>query len=52
MPQMMPMNWILSLIYFILLLMTFNIMNYYNYNNKMNNFLKINFKKKMLNWKW
>nr|UXR11457.1 ATP synthase F0 subunit 8 [Danaus genutia] len=53
MPQMMPINWILSLLFFILLFITFNMMNYfiYNsiYNNNNNKFFKI---KKNFNWKW
>nr|YP_010615466.1 ATP synthase F0 subunit 8 [Dodona dipoea]WAT94136.1 ATP synthase F0 subunit 8 [Dodona dipoea] len=53
MPQMMPINWILSFLFFIIIFILFNIMNYYifNYNffKKINNFKKIN---KNMNWKW
>nr|YP_010305120.1 ATP synthase F0 subunit 8 [Imosca coreana]ULR87027.1 ATP synthase F0 subunit 8 [Imosca coreana] len=53
MPQMMPINWIMSFIFFLLIFLIFNIMNYYIYNNKIsnkNNYLNI--KLKNLNWKW
>nr|YP_009057618.1 ATP synthase F0 subunit 8 [Apocheima cinerarius]AHG99140.1 ATP synthase F0 subunit 8 [Apocheima cinerarius]ALI31057.1 ATP synthase F0 subunit 8 [Apocheima cinerarius]ALO20592.1 ATP synthase F0 subunit 8 [Apocheima cinerarius]ALO20600.1 ATP synthase F0 subunit 8 [Apocheima cinerarius]ALP86122.1 ATP synthase F0 subunit 8 [Apocheima cinerarius] len=54
MPQMMPINWILSFLMFILIFIMFNIMNYYIMNNKnLNN--KNNFKLKSMNnltWKW
>nr|YP_010527054.1 ATP synthase F0 subunit 8 [Callambulyx tatarinovii]UXR12391.1 ATP synthase F0 subunit 8 [Callambulyx tatarinovii] len=53
MPQMMPINWIISLFLFICIYILFNIMNYYiysnNYLNNNNNTLKI---KKNFNWKW
>nr|YP_005088737.1 ATP synthase F0 subunit 8 [Ctenoptilum vasava]AEB71604.1 ATP synthase F0 subunit 8 [Ctenoptilum vasava] len=55
MPQMMPINWIISFIMFILIFILFNIMNYYIYNF---NFYKINKKMKTfspinyLYWKW
>nr|YP_009538029.1 ATP synthase F0 subunit 8 [Litinga cottini]AYN60772.1 ATP synthase subunit 8 [Litinga cottini] len=52
MPQMMPINWIFSLIFFISIFIIFNIMNYFifNYKNKY-----INKNKKLKNnfyWKW
>nr|QHD26834.1 ATP synthase F0 subunit 8 [Idaea effusaria] len=53
MPQMMPINWLISFFFFIMLFIIFNIMNYYmlnlNYDNK-----KINMNKmiKNINWKW
>nr|WMQ77835.1 ATP synthase F0 subunit 8 [Lassaba albidaria] len=54
MPQMMPINWILSFFLFILIFIIFNILNYYIMNNKnLNN--KNNFKLKTMNnliWKW
>nr|YP_010403086.1 ATP synthase F0 subunit 8 [Gynaephora rossii]YP_010403099.1 ATP synthase F0 subunit 8 [Gynaephora groenlandica]UQW19907.1 ATP synthase F0 subunit 8 [Gynaephora rossii]UQW19920.1 ATP synthase F0 subunit 8 [Gynaephora groenlandica] len=56
MPQMMPINWLLSFFLFLLIYLTFNIMNYYTYNINLNN---KNFKNKMINtkknnfyWKW
>nr|YP_010586743.1 ATP synthase F0 subunit 8 [Papilio natewa]UZZ44657.1 ATP synthase F0 subunit 8 [Papilio natewa] len=55
MPQMMPINWIISFIMFIMIFIIFNIMNYYIYMNN-NNILsnkKIFLKNlKNLNWKW
>nr|YP_010329988.1 ATP synthase F0 subunit 8 [Theretra alecto]UNP54915.1 ATP synthase F0 subunit 8 [Theretra alecto] len=54
MPQMMPINWILSLIFFIMIFIIFNIMNYYVYNNSMNiknNSINIKPKNNMI-WKW
>nr|WHN78822.1 ATP synthase F0 subunit 8 [Bassarona durga] len=55
MPQMMPINWIFSLIFFITIFIIFNIMNYYifNYKNNINNlnknFIKLN---NNFPWKW
>nr|YP_009489624.1 ATP synthase F0 subunit 8 [Mimoides lysithous]SPP23527.1 ATP synthase F0 subunit 8 [Mimoides lysithous] len=53
MPQMMPINWILSFIMFIMIFILFNIMNYYIFNLKNNkNFLFNKNLKKNFNWKW
>nr|YP_010292405.1 ATP synthase F0 subunit 8 [Gonimbrasia cytherea]ULO26169.1 ATP synthase F0 subunit 8 [Gonimbrasia cytherea] len=54
MPQMMPINWMISFIFFIIIFLIFNIMNYYIF--KMNIFtnkklINNNFKNKFL-WKW
>nr|YP_010287419.1 ATP synthase F0 subunit 8 [Somatina indicataria]UKT61750.1 ATP synthase F0 subunit 8 [Somatina indicataria] len=56
MPQMMPINWMISFIFFIMIFITFNIMNYYImiFNIKKNNnsyFSKSNSQKKNY-WKW
>nr|YP_010267097.1 ATP synthase F0 subunit 8 [Arcte coerula]UIF93617.1 ATP synthase F0 subunit 8 [Arcte coerula]UNP54896.1 ATP synthase F0 subunit 8 [Arcte coerula] len=53
MPQMMPINWLISFILFIIIFLIFNIMNYYIFNTKMPN-KKNNFKVELknLNWKW
>nr|YP_010958779.1 ATP synthase F0 subunit 8 [Circobotys aurealis]WNB40527.1 ATP synthase F0 subunit 8 [Circobotys aurealis] len=54
MPQMMPINWIFSFMFFICIFIIFNIMNYYifiNINNKNNNYLPLK-KKNSLIWKW
>nr|AND96042.1 ATP synthase F0 subunit 8 [Onthophagus minutus] len=42
MPQMAPLNWLTLMIYFSLIFMMFNIMNYYsfNYNIKFSSFKK------------
>nr|UHA55352.1 ATP synthase F0 subunit 8 [Kennelia xylinana] len=53
MPQMMPINWIISFLFFICVFILFNIMNYYIFNLKLNN--SQNLKKmplKNFNWKW
>nr|QJF46876.1 ATP synthase F0 subunit 8 [Marasmia exigua] len=52
MPQMMPINWIFSLFFFICIYIIFNIMNYYIFINKNNNFSFYFEKKKKLIWKW
>nr|YP_010526976.1 ATP synthase F0 subunit 8 [Ambulyx schauffelbergeri]UXR12313.1 ATP synthase F0 subunit 8 [Ambulyx schauffelbergeri] len=53
MPQMMPINWMISLFFFICIYILFNIMNYYLYYNNFNNNKKNNYyKKNNFNWKW
>nr|WMQ77874.1 ATP synthase F0 subunit 8 [Cyclidia fractifasciata] len=56
MPQMMPINWIISLFFFICIFLIFNMMNYYVFNyNKSNKNIYINHQysnKKKNNWKW
>nr|YP_010443248.1 ATP synthase F0 subunit 8 [Brunia dorsalis]QHD26860.1 ATP synthase F0 subunit 8 [Manulea ussurica]UTE83767.1 ATP synthase F0 subunit 8 [Brunia dorsalis] len=53
MPQMMPINWLMSFFFFLLMFMIFNIMNYYIYNNISINKKKLfNHKNKYLHWKW
>nr|YP_010484495.1 ATP synthase F0 subunit 8 [Omphisa fuscidentalis]UVW80020.1 ATP synthase F0 subunit 8 [Omphisa fuscidentalis] len=54
MPQMMPINWIISFFFFICIYIIFNIMNYFifinvNNNEKKNNLLT---PQKKMNWKW
>nr|YP_009363192.1 ATP synthase F0 subunit 8 [Paragabara curvicornuta]AMX21657.1 ATP synthase F0 subunit 8 [Paragabara curvicornuta] len=50
---MMPINWIISFLFFLSIYLIFNIMNYYIYNiNFNNNNDQLNFKFKNLNWKW
>nr|YP_010968318.1 ATP synthase F0 subunit 8 [Parapoynx fluctuosalis]WNN67136.1 ATP synthase F0 subunit 8 [Parapoynx fluctuosalis] len=51
MPQMMPINWLISIFFFIIVFLMFNIMNYYIFINK-NKITNKNFKKYNLNWKW
>nr|YP_010423984.1 ATP synthase F0 subunit 8 [Argynnis paphia]AJG02632.1 ATP synthase F0 subunit 8 [Argynnis paphia]USH57557.1 ATP synthase F0 subunit 8 [Argynnis paphia] len=53
MPQMMPINWIFSLFFFINIFIIFNIMNYfifYNKNNKLKKYIK--YKNNFIYWKW
>nr|WMV01989.1 ATP synthase subunit 8 [Plagiodera versicolora] len=51
MPQMMPLNWLTLMIYFLSIFLLFNIMNYYMFfysfkvNKKMKKYIN-------LNWKW
>nr|UNP54447.1 ATP synthase F0 subunit 8 [Amraica recursaria] len=54
MPQMMPINWILSFFLFISIFIIFNMMNYYIMNNKYTYMNKNSMKKPMNNlyWKW
>nr|YP_009024624.1 ATP synthase F0 subunit 8 [Lamproptera curius]AHN13393.1 ATP synthase F0 subunit 8 [Lamproptera curius] len=53
MPQMMPINWIMSFFLFIMIFIIFNIMNYYIFSLKNKN--KFLLKKNLIknfNWKW
>nr|YP_008080460.1 ATP synthase F0 subunit 8 [Melanitis leda]YP_009045354.1 ATP synthase F0 subunit 8 [Melanitis phedima]AEH05129.1 ATP synthase F0 subunit 8 [Melanitis leda]AHA03705.1 ATP synthase F0 subunit 8 [Melanitis phedima] len=52
MPQMMPINWMLSLFFFIMIFILFNIMNYYIFNYTQSNSTKMIMKKNFLLWKW
>ncbi|NP_570627.1 ATP synthase F0 subunit 8 (mitochondrion) [Bombyx mandarina] len=53
MPQMMPINWIFFLFFFICIFLIFNIMNYFIYEKKTYFINKFNQKKKLIfNWKW
>nr|YP_009114165.1 ATP synthase F0 subunit 8 [Elymnias hypermnestra]AHH92961.1 ATP synthase F0 subunit 8 [Elymnias hypermnestra] len=53
MPQMMPINWLISFFLFIMIFILFNIINYYIFNY---NFYKMNkmtiYKKNYFSWKW
>nr|YP_010729866.1 ATP synthase F0 subunit 8 [Parnassius jacobsoni]WEF74737.1 ATP synthase F0 subunit 8 [Parnassius jacobsoni] len=54
MPQMMPINWLLSFFFFIMIFILFNIMNYYIFNINFKKLFYFNFNKKIkkMNWKW
>nr|WHL46516.1 ATP synthase F0 subunit 8 [Pheosiopsis sp.] len=52
MPQMMPINWFISLFFFICIFLIFNMMNYYIFNYKSNKINHSNNFKKNLTWKW
>nr|SPP23462.1 ATP synthase F0 subunit 8 [Atrophaneura dixoni] len=56
MPQMMPINWILSFFFFILIFILFNIFNYFIFNLSYKNIISNNVSnknfKKNLFWKW
>nr|QRV62605.1 ATP synthase F0 subunit 8 [Nectoboreus dolerosus] len=52
MPQMAPMNWLMLYMFFSLIFIIFNFLNYYMFitNNQSNKPISLN--KKMLYWKW
>nr|YP_010329866.1 ATP synthase F0 subunit 8 [Calyptra minuticornis]UNP54616.1 ATP synthase F0 subunit 8 [Calyptra minuticornis] len=54
MPQMMPINWLMSFFFFLLIFLIFNIMNYYIYNNTSpnKNYKNLNYNKNNFFWKW
>nr|ASY97922.1 ATP synthase F0 subunit 8 [Pseudocreobotra wahlbergii] len=52
MPQMMPLNWFMLFSFFSILLITFNVMNYYSPFNKSTLMKNIKIKNKSMNWKW
>nr|QTO35950.1 ATP synthase subunit 8 [Spodoptera picta] len=53
MPQMMPINWLISFFLFVFIYMIFNVMNYYIFNKKSLKLNKnMNLKLKNFNWKW
>nr|QTC08126.1 ATP synthase F0 subunit 8 [Parachauliodes buchi] len=52
MPQMAPLNWLILFIFFTILFIIFNIMNYYIYSPNLNSTSKLNLKNYSLTWKW
>nr|UUF67479.1 ATP synthase F0 subunit 8 [Statilia sp.] len=52
MPQMMPLNWMMLFSFFSIMLIMFNIMNYYTPFNKTTFMSSSNPAKKTLTWKW
>nr|AFU50202.1 ATP synthase F0 subunit 8 [Phaedon armoraciae]APX40827.1 ATP synthase F0 subunit 8 [Phaedon tumidulus] len=51
MPQMMPLNWLILMFFFIMIFLLFNIMNYFMFSYKIKSFK--NFSKNITyNWKW
>nr|WKU84044.1 ATP synthase F0 subunit 8 [Ocyptamus priscilla] len=53
MPQMAPISWLFLFMFFTMIFILFNIMNYYIYSpmtSKSKNFTKIN--SHSMNWKW
>nr|AND95997.1 ATP synthase F0 subunit 8 [Onthophagus tricornis] len=52
MPQMAPINWLFLLIYFSLIFLIFNSLNYYSFNYFNTKILSFKKKKINLNWKW
>nr|YP_010988591.1 ATP synthase F0 subunit 8 [Pteroptyx malaccae]WOR80735.1 ATP synthase F0 subunit 8 [Pteroptyx malaccae] len=51
MPQMAPLSWLNLFIFFIIIFMLFNVMNYFSLIYKNNNIKKEN-KKTIITWKW
>nr|YP_009332324.1 ATP synthase F0 subunit 8 [Eudocima phalonia]API67804.1 ATP synthase F0 subunit 8 [Eudocima phalonia] len=55
MPQMMPINWLISFFFFLMIFLMFNILNYYIYNinnTQKKKIISSSFKMKNFNWKW
>nr|YP_010621009.1 ATP synthase F0 subunit 8 [Periplaneta japonica]WAX39392.1 ATP synthase F0 subunit 8 [Periplaneta japonica] len=52
MPQMMPLSWLMLFIFFSIMFMLFNFMNYFSYIPIKNNMKEKNMKNKISNWKW
>nr|ASY98442.1 ATP synthase F0 subunit 8 [Hestiasula hoffmanni] len=52
MPQMMPLNWLMLFMFFSILLILFNIMNYYIFINKNSFKIKPKMFMKIMTWKW
>nr|YP_009117991.1 ATP synthase F0 subunit 8 [Brachythemis contaminata]AJE75779.1 ATP synthase F0 subunit 8 [Brachythemis contaminata] len=52
MPQMAPMSWIMLFIFFSLMLITFNVMNYYLYTPHIKNMYDVSKTKKKMSWMW
>nr|YP_009469721.1 ATP synthase F0 subunit 8 [Sphodromantis lineola]AVE15577.1 ATP synthase F0 subunit 8 [Sphodromantis lineola] len=52
MPQMMPLNWLMLFGYFSILLILFNVMNYYTSYNKTSSLVSLKMMTKTLIWKW
>nr|YP_010538736.1 ATP synthase F0 subunit 8 [Pteroptyx tener]QTC08244.1 ATP synthase F0 subunit 8 [Pteroptyx tener]QTC08257.1 ATP synthase F0 subunit 8 [Pteroptyx tener]QTC08270.1 ATP synthase F0 subunit 8 [Pteroptyx tener]QTC08283.1 ATP synthase F0 subunit 8 [Pteroptyx tener]UYE92347.1 ATP synthase F0 subunit 8 [Pteroptyx tener] len=51
MPQMAPLSWLNLFIFFIMIFMLFNVMNYFSLIYKNNN-IKKDTKKSIITWKW
>nr|ASY98238.1 ATP synthase F0 subunit 8 [Sphodromantis viridis] len=52
MPQMMPLNWLMLFCFFSILLILFNVMNYYTPYNKSSSLTSFKMMTKTLTWKW
>uniref|UniRef100_UPI003002517D ATP synthase F0 subunit 8 n=1 Tax=Astyliasula major TaxID=2908877 RepID=UPI003002517D len=52
MPQMMPLNWLMLFMFFSILMILFNIMNYYIFINKNPSKIKPKMFMKIMTWKW
>nr|UFZ13898.1 ATP synthase F0 subunit 8 [Neochauliodes umbratus] len=52
MPQMAPLNWLILFIFFIILFIMFNIMNYFTISPNPESSSSYNLKNYSLTWKW
>nr|UFX34260.1 ATP synthase F0 subunit 8 [Kozhantshikovia vernalis] len=52
MPQMMPINWLMLMLTFIIMILLLNIMNYFIFNNNFKLMNKIKKSSYNFNWKW
>nr|ASY98480.1 ATP synthase F0 subunit 8 [Tarachomantis alaotrana] len=52
MPQMMPLSWLTLFTFFSILMIMFNVMNYYASFNKPTSYSSIKTVTKTLTWKW
>nr|YP_009728649.1 ATP synthase F0 subunit 8 [Macroxyela ferruginea]QHR79723.1 ATP synthase F0 subunit 8 [Macroxyela ferruginea] len=52
MPQMAPINWLILFIMFSLILLLFNILNYFCFQYKLPSLSKTKFNQPTMNWKW
>nr|ATA58359.1 ATP synthase F0 subunit 8 [Plistospilota sp. JZ-2017] len=52
MPQMMPLNWLVLFFFFSIMLILFNVMNYYTPFNKISSRSYSKMNTKILTWKW
>nr|AXS64991.1 ATP synthase F0 subunit 8 [Cerambycidae sp. 2 KM-2017] len=51
MPQMAPLNWLILFIYFTMIFLLFNVINYYSFLYKVKS-IKKSSKNTPFNWKW
>nr|ASM82673.1 ATP synthase F0 subunit 8 [Rhombodera latipronotum]ASY98640.1 ATP synthase F0 subunit 8 [Rhombodera valida] len=52
MPQMMPLNWLMLFLFFSIMLIMFNVMNFYSSFNKISSLTSFKQKTTTLIWKW
>nr|YP_010460067.1 ATP synthase F0 subunit 8 [Hierodula chinensis]UUC04267.1 ATP synthase F0 subunit 8 [Hierodula chinensis]UVU19745.1 ATP synthase F0 subunit 8 [Hierodula chinensis] len=52
MPQMMPLNWLMLFLFFSILLIMFNVMNFYSTFNKTSSLTPLKKMTTTLIWKW
>nr|YP_010415148.1 ATP synthase F0 subunit 8 [Tribolium freemani]URX54542.1 ATP synthase F0 subunit 8 [Tribolium freemani] len=52
MPQMAPLNWLLLMMVFIIIMISFNLLNYYSFSYPTYKPSQSKAKKTSINWKW